>query len=592
MKALKRKKYAAKLDRMTILTMVVFVLALTVVVRLFDLQVLKHGDYQAQASGRHDFSEEIEPKRGSIFVQSKDSASDFNLPGGAKSTLPSANLYPIATNAERQMLYANPSLIGGPAEVAKKLFPLLEISEADLAAKLSRENDSYEILKHYLTEEQAKAISDLKIEGLGFSPETVRYYSEGNLFGQISGFLGYKGDKRVGQYGIEEYFNDILAGEKGMLQAEKDALGRPIVTSERSVQKEKDGADIVLTIDHAVQFTACKELEDGIREYRAESGTVIIMEPQTGKLLALCNYPNFDPNNYSKVDDISLFANPAVSYLYEPGSIFKSITMAAGLDAGKVSPTTTYQNDGFVKIGGYTISNVDQTANGIQTMTNVLEKSLNTGVIFVVQELGAELFKSYVDAFVFGQPTGIELSGEAAGNVSSLVKKGEIYSATASFGNGISVTPLQMAAAYGAIANQGKLMEPHLVDRIVNSDGSVVRTEPKFIRQVVSPSTASSLSAMLVSVIKNGHVKRAGVDGYYVAGKTGTSFIPDRENGGYSDQTIHSFVGFAPADNPKFVVLVKLDKPQNGIYADQTSAPVFNRIAKFMLNYYEIAPEY
>jgi len=593
----KFKKNKNKFDRITFLTTVIFILSGFIVLRLFNLQILKYDSFKVQATGFHKFYREISPKRGEIFVQNKNSKirNSFIFGKGVENKnnlLNSLNLYPAAVNIELNLLYANPSLIENPETAADRLSPILEVPKEELLYRLSKKNDLYEPLKHYINDEKVKMIKDLKIKGLGFESEIRRFYPDGNLFSHIVGFLGFKDRERYGQYGLEEYYQDILAGEKGIFEAEKDAFGRWLPISDRLVKKVRDGADLILTIDYNIQFVACRELENAVQEYEAEGGTIIITEPKTGKILALCNRPTFDLNDYSKVDNISIFINPAISYAYEPGSIFKPFTVAAGLDSNKITPDTTYKDDGYVKVDKFVIKNSDYKAHGIQTMTQVLEKSLNTGVIFIIKKLGSKIFRKYVESFGFGELTGIELIGETSGKIDTLKKRGEIYAATASYGHGISVTPLQMVVAYSAIANQGKLMKPYLVDKIVNSDGSIIQIEPQFIRQSINPSTAVTLSAMLVSVVKNGYAKSADVEGYYVAGKTGTALIPDKEKGGYSDEVIHSFVGFAPVDNPKFVALVKLDKPGKGRFASYTAAKVFGKIAKFMLNYYEIPPDY
>ncbi|MCK5460270.1 penicillin-binding protein 2, partial [Candidatus Parcubacteria bacterium] len=363
-----------------------------------------------------------------------------------------------------------------------------------------------------------------------------------------------------------------------------------IFSKNSEIISAQDGADIVLTIDRAVQFKVCEELKKSIEQHSADSGSVIVINPSSGAVIAMCNVPFYDANFYNKAD-IDLFNNPIISSQYEPGSIFKAITMAAGLDSGVVNPDTVYNDEGCVKIGVETICNSDLKAHGRQTMSNVLEGSLNTGVIFVARKAGRDIFRKQVEDFGFGNPTGIELSSEAGGNISALNKKKEIYMATASFGQGVSVTSLQMVSAFAAIANNGKLMKPYLVKSIIGSDGSEKETKPVEVRQVISKKTAILLSAMLVSVVEKGHGKRAGVEGYYVAGKTGTAQVPKKFGKGYEeDQTIGLFAGFAPVDNPRFAMLVKIDNPKDVIWAESTAAPLFGRLAKFILDYYQVEP--
>lgn len=581
---IKTKKF--HFDRLSFLAIIVFILTLLIIYRLFVLQVIRYNYYETQASKLHEFSKELQARRGQIFVKSKIAGSDI------KYQTSDSRMYPIAMNLDLHLLYAIPKEIEKPEEVAKTLAPLLEIEEEKLLQRLVKKNDLYEPLKHYLSDEKVAEIKNLKIKGLAFLPETKRFYPEKSLFSHILGFVSYKDEKQQGQYGLEEFFEETLAGKAGSLEAKRGVWGQWIATLGQKKKEALHGANLVLTLDYIIQFNVCQELKKGVKKFGAKSGTVIVMEPQTGKILALCSFPDFDPNEYGKVGDYNQFINPAISHSYEPGSIFKAVTMAGALDAKAVTPETTYEDKGFIKIGKYTIKNFDQKAHGINTMIQVLEKSLNTGAIFAARKLGPEAFLKYVKDFGFGQLTGIELPAETRGDISSLEKKGDIYSATASFGQGISVTPLQMINSFATIANQGRLMKPYLIEKIIWPDGTEIETKPKMIKQVISPSTAATLGAMLVSVVENGHGKKAQVPGYYVAGKTGTAQVPRKDGRGYDPhQTIGSFIGFAPIDNPRFVALVKIDNPQGVIWAESSAGPVFGKIAKFLLDYFQVLPE-
>jgi len=346
-----------------------------------------------------------------------------------------------------------------------------------------------------------------------------------------------------------------------------------------------------LTIDRNIQFTAEENLKEVVEKWKAEDGTVIIMEPKTGKILALANWPNFDPNNYSEVKNIDIFLNSATQKLFEPGSVFKPITMAAGLDTDKIGPQTTYVDEGIVKIGGYTITNANNRSYGLSSMTKVLEKSINTGAVFVQRLIGPDVFREYVNKFGFSQVTGIDLESEIAGNISNL-KEGspEINFATASFGQGIAVTPIELITALGAIANEGKLMKPYIVEKIIHPDGTETTISPEIRRQVISPQTASKLTSMLVSTVRQGYDKIK-IKGYFIAGKTGTAQIPNPDRKGYSDESTHTFVGWAPAFNPKFIILLKIDKPKGIRFASDSLAPTFAKLTQYLLNYYEIPPE-
>lgn len=609
-----RKLYLKKGDnnkRLKLICTVIFLFAGIIVWRLFSLQILDHNFYSALAAGQHEIYQSLFPERGKILMQEVVSTNNSG----------NNELYPLATNQSLYVVYADPRKIKNAEELAKTLADIFSAEEAadqknakegredsaedellaeerkkkleeEILFKLKKENDPYEPLRRRLSETTIEKIKELKVEGLGFTPEEVRFYPEKNIGSHFLGFVGFKDDKKVGQYGLEGYFNSELAGTQGYLESEKDVAGRWIPVSGRRWQKAEDGSDLVLTIDRNIQFFVCDKLQKNVQRHGADGGTVIVMEPKTGAILAMCSYPDFDPNEYSKVKDVNVFNNPAIFYQYEPGSVFKAITIAAALDVEKITPNTTYIDEGFIQIDGWTIKNSDEKAHGEQTMTQVLDESLNTGAVFAVSQIGTEVFRKYVSDFGFGTLTGIELDFETAGNIDSLNRKGRIWSATASFGQGITVTPIQMVTAFAAIANGGKLVKPYIVDEIRKNDGEIImKTAPKVVRQVISSRTATLLGGMLTSVVEKGHGKKASVPGYYVAGKTGTAQVPKKDGSGYEkDVTIGSFVGFAPVNDPKFVMLVKIDHPRTTIWAESTAAPLFGEIAKFVLNYLKVPP--
>lgn len=590
--------------RLKLLRVIIFLFAGIIALRLFSLQVLGRDFYSALAAGQHEIYKALFPERGKIWMQEVGAADSSDK-----------NLYPLATNQSLYLVYADPRKIKDAEDLAKKLTEIFYVREledgeeltaeeleardktekekleVEILAKLKKENDPYEPLRHRVTEAMLDRIKDLKVDGIGFTGEEARFYPEKDLGSHLLGFVGTKDNQKVGQYGLEGYFEKELAGKQGFLASEKDVAGRWIPVSGRNWQKAEDGSDLVLTIDRNIQYFACGKLKEAVEKHGADGGTVIIMDPKTGAIWAMCSYPDFDPNDYSKVENINVFNNPAIFNQYEPGSIFKAITIAAALDVGKITPTTTYNDEGEVKVDDRTIKNSDLKAHGVQTMTQVLDESLNTGAVFAVSQIGVDIFKKYVLDFGFGTRTGIELDFENAGNIKSLDKKGQIWSATASFGQGISVTPIQVVTAFSAIANGGKLVKPYLVSEIRKNSGETLKTEPKVIRQVLSSRTSVLLGGMLVSVVENGHGKRASVPGYFVAGKTGTAQVPKKDGGGYEqDVTIGSFVGFAPVEDPKFVMLTKIDHPRTTIWAEVTAAPLFGEIAKYVLNYLKVPP--
>ena len=547
-----------------------------IVIRLFSLQVLQYGFYKALAEGQHSLYEKLFPTRGNVYMTEHGSNA----------------LFPLATNEPLKLVYANPSQIKkDPEEVARDLAPILGMEQGVVYDRVSKQNDLYEPLKHAVRDADIQKIKALAITGIEFADEQVRMYPEGRYGSHLIGFLGYDGNARKGQYGIEGAFDAQLTGTVGSLQAEKDAAGRWIAIGSRTLIPAKNGDDIILTIDRAIEHEACAKLNEAVQQHGAESGSVVVMYPATGAILAMCGAPDFDPNNYTKVDDAKVYTNPAIYSQYEPGSVMKGITMAAALDRGAITPNTTYTDEGFVKIGGFTIKNSDELAHGVQTMTQVLEQSLNTGAIFAMRQIGPTTFASYLDKFGFGTKTGIELGGESAGDISALSLGKEIYAATASYGQGITVTPLQLASAFGAIANHGVLMKPYVVKEVRHADGTVTTTQSTKVRTVVSAQTATTVTAMLVNVVQNGHGKRAGVAGYYIAGKTGTAQIPRTDGPGYqSGVTIGTFAGFGPVESPKFVMVVRIDKPRDVQFAESSAAPLFGDLASFILHYFEVPP--
>lgn len=563
--------------RLRIFKVIIIVVFSVLSLRLFSLQVMSHDFYSTLASDQHGIFAELFPERGTIYLNDPHSVS---------------GTFPAAINKDLNLVYAVPRNIEDPESMAVKVAEILELEQEEVLSKLELKDDPYEPLKRRVPAETCDELREQDFSGIGFISEDYRFYPEKEYLSHVIGFVGLneEGD-RVGRYGVEGYWNEELSGEPGYLEAEKDPLGRWIGAADRSLVPAKDGSDIVLTIDRTIQYVACEKLKKAVERFEAAGGSVVILNPNTGAVMAMCGVPDFDPNNYSEVEDVASFNNPAIFEPYEPGSIFKPITMAAAIDSGKVEPNTLYEDKGEVVIGPYTIRNSDGESHGWQTMTQVLEKSLNTGTIFAVTELGPELFREYIRDFGFGQKTGIELETEAAGNVSSLDKRGDIWSATASYGQGITVTPLQMVSAFGAVANGGKLMKPHVIERIIEADDEDKNVEPEVVRQVISKRAATLVGGMLVRVVENGHGKRAGVPGYWVAGKTGTAQIAKEKEGGYEEDAFNgSFIGFAPVDDPKFVMLVKIERPQGVQWAESTAAPLFGQIADFLLNYLEIPP--
>ncbi|MEI7742098.1 MAG: penicillin-binding protein 2 [bacterium] len=570
-------------------------IATIVVGRLFVLMVMQHSFYSALASDQQEIYQKLFPERGEIAVRDKQTS----------------KIIPVAANRILSLIYVDPRKIKDPVDASERLAPLLGIivpedkpenveartkaleDKQRLLNKLAKKDDPYEVLKREVPDETVAAIKALNIDGIGYFDERVRYYPEPSFGGPILGFIGSDAEgNKVGRYGLEEYFERELIGKPGFLQSAKGAGGGGwIDLSERQMEPAEDGARIILTIDPAIQFYACKKLREAVLVHKAERGAVVILDAKTGAVMAMCSAPDFDPNKFREAPSNDVFNNVAIYGAYEPGSVMKAMTLAAAIDNGKLNSQSTYEDKGSITLGDVTIKNSDGVANGVQTMTQVLEKSLNTGAFYAMETMEPDVFKKYLYDFGYGAQTGIELKTESKGTLVSLDKPGRVFRATASFGQGITATPLQVANAFLVFANQGKMMRPYVIDEIKYGSGRTVKTEPTTVRQVVSARTASLLAGMLVSVVEKGHGKKAGVPGYWVAGKTGTAQIANPSGRGYlagMGSTIGTFAGFAPVEDPRFVMVTRLDRPQDAVYAETTAAPLFGDIAKFLLQYLKV----
>ena len=530
--------------------------------RLFYLQIIQHDFYRALAKGQQSIFQISQGERGEIFFR-----------GGEL----------LATNIQRTYLFASPQEVVRKQETAETLTKLLDLDKEILLAKISKQN-LFEPLGKDLTQDQEQALQTIDLPGIYIGRALKRKYPQGLVASHVVGFLG--GEKQ-GQYGVEGYYDSVLAGKEGL-----SLLSTLLSQKSSDVQK---GANLFLTLDYHIQFIAEKLLEQAQEELGIEGGQIIVLDPHTGSIVALAHTSRFDPNAYSEIEDFDIFQNGSIQKFFEPGSIMKPITMASAFQEGVITPDTTYIDGGQVKIGNYTIYNYDERVWGKRSMTEVLERSINTGAVFVERQLGHDLFLQYLDKFGFFEPTGIDLQGEVFSKNKELKKGYEINFATASFGQGIEITPMQFVRAFAVIANGGKLVEPFIVDRIVEN-GTMSQTEPRVSKdQVISQRVSSQVTAMLVSVVENGFAKSARIPGYYIAGKTGTAQIAWSSLGinrrGYSDKTWQSFVGFAPAFDARFIILVKLDNPQTRT-AEYSALPIFRELAKYIIDYWEIPPDY
>ncbi|MBI2634475.1 penicillin-binding protein 2 [Candidatus Peregrinibacteria bacterium] len=557
-------------------------------------------------------------------------------------------------------IYAYPSRISGIGNAAQILAPIIEIPVKKLEKILKGEN-RYVILKRKLEPSLSKKVEKIfsenkkMFEGIGMKEEYFRFYPESTLAANI---IGYVNHENIGQYGIESSFNTRLQGITGKLQTKKDSVGRQITVGESQLQAAVDGDDIVLTIDRSIQSQMDKILEEAAKHYQADSGQAIIINPQTGAILAMSHYPSFDPNRYGDVfkkvevkltteeiknlyptkdngiyyfytNEVTLdyylifeqkdengiiryfryenfrgpevYHNKIVSWPYEPGSVFKPVVMSMAIDDGDVTPNTTFNDSGpigvdwniYKKVFDFEIKNSEGRYYGPNTtMKDVIAKSLNTGMTFVSKKIGPSLFYNYLKKFGFLDRTDIEFDNETIGKIEYFEDWTESELATHAFGQGLTVSMVQLANAFSTIANGGLLMKPHIVEEIRHDNGNITRTDPQQIRRVLSEDTAAKMTAMLTYSSENGVAQSAKVKGHFIAGKTGTAqtYKNGKALSGIGT-TIASFVGYGPINNPQFVVVIKFDHPKLSEWGNTTAAPTFTKIAEFLFDYYNIPPD-
>jgi len=564
--------------RTSLILIIIFVIGAAIIGRLFFLQVLERKLYEAQAFGQQTDFTNITGSRGQIFCMT---SQDTKGVGGYSESF--GDLKSFAINKDSWTLSANTGDIPDKQLFAKILGQNINQTEDEILSEINSQSP-YVVIKKGLSSSELDKIKFLNLKGLLWKNVPERFYPQIEMASQVLGFVGGQGS---GQYGVEGYYDDILAGKSG-IQQDKSGLGSVF---SNGTQISLNGSDVYLTIDYNIQFQAEQLLLQEQKKDGIDSGQIIVMKPDTGKILALASFPNFDPNQYSKEKDLDIFQNSAVQKLFEPGSIMKPFTMAAALNEGKITPDTTYVDKGVLVFGKYQIHNFANEKYGEQTMIQVLESSINTGAVFAEQQIPHQVFFDYLDKFGFFEKTGVDLQGEVYSRNDSLKNGHDIEYATASFGQGIELTPIQIARGFSAIANGGKLVKPYIVEKIVNGSDETY-TKPEISEPIVSQQTISQLNSMLINVVDKGFHSVAKIPGYYLAGKTGTAQVPLQNGKGYeTDKTIQSFVGYGPAFNIQFLILVKLDNPKVP-KSSLSAVPIFKQLAQYIINYWHIPPDY
>lgn len=540
-----------------------------IILRLFYWQVIAADRLQKEAASQHFVELSVPAVRGSISDR-----------GGN----------PIVINQPAFLVYAESRNIKNIGEFVDKVSQTLSLDPATLRTNLSDPNRVWLPLSHKVELSKVNELKNLNLAGLGFEKEPKRFYPEASTSAQLLGFVGsdVNGVDR-GYFGLEGYYDRQLRGTDGIIRLEKDARGRPILIGEEERLPPQDGRSLILWADKAVQQIVENRLVLGIEKYGAKQGSVVVMDPKTGGILAMASYPGYDPRDYASYDR-SLYTNPVVAGTYEPGSTFKTLIMAEGVERGVVTPDTVMDESGPVQVGPNFIRTWNNEYHGKITMTQVLEYSSNVGMVYIANKLGRDNMLAAIKKFGVGQPTNIDLEDEASPDLRPDKDWHEIDVDTASFGQGIAVTPIQMVRAVGALANGGVMMEPHVVKAIEDDQGNVTQVRPVEKRRVVSARTASLITEMMVAAVDKGEAKFAKPAGYRIAGKTGTAQIPVA---GHYDatKTIASFVGYAPADKPRFVMLVTLREPSTSQWGSETAAPLFFAIARDLFTYWGIPPQ-
>ncbi|KJS16090.1 MAG: stage V sporulation protein D [Peptococcaceae bacterium BRH_c4b] len=532
--------------------------------RLSWLQLVKGEELSQMASGIRVKDEVLKPVRGTIYDRNRNE---------------------LVTSVPVNSVIADPSIIGDPAKEAARIAPLLDMKTGEIMKKLTSKGQ-YVLLKNNVDADTTDSLKKLGINGLFFEEKSRRSFRQPGMAAHMLGFVGLDNE---GLNGLEKSFDKELRGVTGTLLIETDAQGRQLPQTVSRRIPPVPGSDLVLTMDQSIQFFVERELDRVVQENSPSRAVIMVADPKTGEILAMGTRPTFDPENWNKYPQSIWDKNPATLYNYEPGSTFKIITAAAALEEGVVKETDRFYDPGYIQVKGGKIYCWDRSGHGAESFAEGVANSCNPVYIQVGLKIGREKLYRYINGFGFGQSTGIDLPWEEKGVVKTKEKVTELDLATISIGQSVSVTPVQMLRALCAVANGGRLMQLHLVKSVNSSDGKVVKYfEPESDRQVISEATSRQLSKLLQKVVLEGTGKSAFVEGYRVAGKTGTAQVP--EHGGYAQgRYVASFAGFAPADDPRIAVLVMVAEPKGGkYYGSEVAAPAFQAVARDTLRYLRV----
>jgi len=562
-------------SRIIIVSIGIFIFAGILVGKLFLVQIVKKNLYTEKADRQYSTPASNIFDRGSIFFSKKD--------GSVVAAATVSSGFKIAIKAKD---------IIDIDKTYKELDPYMEMDYDTFVLKANKKSDPYEEVAMHLTKEQVDLIDKLKLPGVSVYKDNWRFYPGETLASHTLGFLAYKGDDKVGQYGLERFYNDSLSKPKDTAYVNFFAEVFSGIKDQMVGDAKKQG-DIVTTIEPSTQHTLESELKDAFTKWDADKAGGIIMNPQTGEIYAMVGFPDFNLNEFGDVEDSSIYRNIMVEDILEFGSVIKPLVMSSVLDAGAVTPLTTYLDKGMVTVNKKDIYNFDKKGRGVVDMQTVLDQSLNTGMVFAESKLGHDKFRDYMKSFGIGEKTGIDLPNETKGLISNLESPRDIEYANASFGQGIALTPVEAARAFSVIANGGNMITPHLVKQIRYDDGTSKLIDYAPLKSgIIKKETSVTISRMLAHVFEAYDSGAHKFEHYTVAAKTGTAQVAMEKGGGYyPDRHTHSFFGYFPAYDPQFLVFMFLKNPKGVQYASQSLIPPFMNITKFLLNYYNVPPD-